>query len=110
MPRPRGRAGASRDIPVGLRPTLTIYTCWLTGTLHGDRLLWATGKRQAGALIAIRALPDLCLGIVSGRLGHLDSLDVSSWTSPWKAPVPVPGAFFVSLCIVGHRTTRQVRR
>src|SRR5262249_52613921 len=32
-----GGAGASRDIPmvVGLRPTLTIYTCWLTRTLHG---------------------------------------------------------------------------
>src|SRR5262249_56073690 len=29
-----GRAEASRDIPVGLRPTLTIYTCWLTKTLH----------------------------------------------------------------------------
>src|SRR5215510_12493503 len=40
MPRQRGRAGASRDIPVGLRPTLTIYTCWLTRTLHGlDKIL-----------------------------------------------------------------------
>ena len=34
-----GRAGASRDIPVGLRPTLTIYTCWLTRTLHGGAAL-----------------------------------------------------------------------
>src|SRR5262249_19343379 len=40
MPRLRlGRAGASRDIPVGLRPTLTIYTCWLTRTLHGGAAL-----------------------------------------------------------------------
>src|SRR5262249_4027012 len=34
-----GRAGASRDIPVDLRPTLTIYTCWLTRTLHGGAAL-----------------------------------------------------------------------
>src|SRR5262249_50783802 len=34
-----GRVGALRDIPVGLRPTLTIYTCWLTWTLHGGAAL-----------------------------------------------------------------------
>jgi len=27
---------------------------------------------DAVAAVAIRTLPDLCLGIVSGRLGHLD--------------------------------------
>src|SRR5262249_52748319 len=30
------------------------------------------------------------------RLRVLESLDISSWTSPLKAPVPVPGAFFYS--------------
>ena len=39
LPQGDGRAGASRDIPVDLRPTLTIYTCWLTRTLHGGAAL-----------------------------------------------------------------------
>src|SRR5215510_5644335 len=40
---------------------------------------------------AIRALPDLCFGIVSGRLGHLDPWTFISWSTPWKAPASPPG-------------------
>ena len=40
----------------------------------------------------IRALPDLCLGIVSERLGHLDSLDLFHGLNSLKAPAR-PGLF-----------------
>src|SRR6516225_1371752 len=46
-------------------------------------------------LVAIGALPDLCLGIVSARLGHLDPW-IPSYGHSLKAP-DVPGAFFCSL-------------
>ena len=54
-----GRAGASRDIPVGLRPTLTIYTCWLTRTLHGGVALLVLRRAEGllGLLIAGECLP-----------------------------------------------------
>src|SRR5262249_61029649 len=45
---PAGR-GACRGFKrvVGLRPTLTIYTCWLTRTLHGDAALPVAACRAA---------------------------------------------------------------
>src|SRR6516164_9994111 len=46
-------------------------------------------------LVAIRALSDLCRGIVSARLGHLDPW-IPSYGHSLKAP-DVPGAFFCSL-------------
>ena len=47
---------------------------------------------------AIRALRHLCLGIVSGRLGHLESLDLSPFmVDTLKAPAR-PGLSF-TLCV-----------
>src|SRR5262245_17476567 len=50
------------------------------------------------------ALADLCLGILPERPGHLDP-----WTyhgpNSLKAPVPVPGAFFL---LFVYRTRRRV--
>ena len=57
------------------------------------------------ALFAIRALPDLCLGIVSGRLETKPLWTVSSFS--YLGSPGTPGAFFYSLCIGRHRTRRQ---
>jgi hypothetical protein len=65
-------------------------------------------NQSAQGAYAIRALPDLCFGIVSERLGHLIPGRVS-WTQFLESP-GAPGAFFYSLCIGGYRTRRQVRR
>jgi hypothetical protein len=58
----------------------------------------AVGGRGA---YAIRAVPDLCLGIVSGRL-------VSTRLLAGPYSPGTPGAFFVSLWI-GNRTRRHAR-
>jgi hypothetical protein len=70
----------------------------------------ASCSSRLAAGSAIRALPDLCLGIVSARLGHR-SLDVSfhGISNSLKAP-RLPGAYFVLSCIGGYRTGRQARR
>src|SRR5262249_58672915 len=49
--------------------------------LQEGTLSWLGGTAPSAgqALNAIRALPDLCLGIVSGRLGHLDPWVFSLW-------------------------------
>ena len=53
----------------------------------------ARHNRSGGSgACAIRALPDLCRGIVSGRLGHF-SLDVSPYGHTLKAPAR-PGLSF----------------
>src|SRR5262245_44400892 len=54
-------------------------------------------SRRVGALTRDRALPDLCLGIVSGRLGHLDPWILTPFmVDTLKAPAR-PG-LSLSLC------------
>src|SRR5215471_16925972 len=73
--------------------------------MTSPRPVGKTSPRRVGALIAIRALPDLCLGIVSERLGHLDPWISLSW-SELESP-GTPGAFFYSVVYRRHRTGRQ---
>src|SRR5215472_15989175 len=86
MPRPRERAGASRDIPVGLRPTLTIYTCWLTRTLHGGAAL-----HVAAELIVRRMRPG---GLIPPKplhwsVGHVATVAQRTVSDAIAAPVSI---------------------
>jgi len=61
-------------------------------------------RRRVGALTRSRTLPDLCLGIVSGRLETQPS---RRFSFGYETRSPGTSGAFFSLCVGGHRTRPQ---